>query len=177
MCFDPGKMTVPIGNRSLALGTCRLAQSLFLAFSLITSERLHDGAAANLARHQGFRRLVANGVKCMSNYSELSTYHEYGNIFSDVVYSFCVPRARSQNFETITGNKLPAREKCRLINAKKNSNHRYFEMLFGVHTCWLEPLVALLRYQMFLIFVSHVSCHFSWIIPKISFYFFIDNVR
>ena len=46
----------------------------------------------------------------------------------------------------------------------KNSNHRYFEMLLGVHTCWLEPLVPLLRYQMFLIFVSHMSCHFSWII-------------
>ena len=26
-----------------------------------------------------------NGVKCMSNYSELSTYHEYGNIFRCLV--------------------------------------------------------------------------------------------
>ena len=52
-----------------------------------------------------------------------------------------------------------------------------FEMLLGVPTCWLEPLVPLLRYQMFLIFVSHVSCHFSWIIPKSSLYFFIGNVR
>ena len=50
-------------------------------------------------------------------------------------------------------------------------------MLLGVHTCWLEPLVPLLRYQMFLIFVSHVSCHFSWIIPKSSLYFFIGNGR
>ena len=33
MCFDLGKMMVPIRNRSLALGTCRLAQSSFLAFS------------------------------------------------------------------------------------------------------------------------------------------------
>ena len=39
------------------------------------------GPHPDLARHQGSRRLVANGVKCMSNYSELSTYHEYGNIF------------------------------------------------------------------------------------------------
>ena len=30
--FDLGKMMVPIRNRSLALGTCRLAQSSFLAF-------------------------------------------------------------------------------------------------------------------------------------------------
>ena len=40
------------------------------------------GPQPDLARHQRFRRLVANGVKCTSNYSELSTYHEYGNIFS-----------------------------------------------------------------------------------------------
>ena len=33
-------MTVPIDNRSVALGTCRLAQSLFLAFSRLTSDRL-----------------------------------------------------------------------------------------------------------------------------------------
>ena len=39
------------------------------------------GPQPDLARHQRFRRLVANGVKCISNYSELSTYHEYGNIF------------------------------------------------------------------------------------------------
>ena len=39
------------------------------------------GPQPDLAQHQGSRRLVANGVKCMSNYSELSTYHEYGNIF------------------------------------------------------------------------------------------------
>ena len=36
--------------------------------------------------------------------------------FSDVVHSFRVTRARSQNFETITENKLAAREKCRLIH-------------------------------------------------------------
>ena len=39
------------------------------------------GPQSDLARHHGFRRLAANSVKCMSNYSELSTYHEYGNIF------------------------------------------------------------------------------------------------
>ena len=39
------------------------------------------GPQPDWARHQGFRRLVANGVNCMSNYSELSTYHECGNIF------------------------------------------------------------------------------------------------
>ena len=33
MCFDLGKMTVPIENRSVVLGTIRLAQSLFLAYS------------------------------------------------------------------------------------------------------------------------------------------------
>ena len=32
MCFDFGKMMVPIRNRSLALSTRRLAQSSFLAF-------------------------------------------------------------------------------------------------------------------------------------------------
>ena len=32
MCFDNGKMTVPIENRSVALGTCQLAHSLFSAF-------------------------------------------------------------------------------------------------------------------------------------------------
>ena len=32
MCFNLGKMMVPIRNPSLALGTCRLAQSSFLAF-------------------------------------------------------------------------------------------------------------------------------------------------
>ena len=42
MCFDIGNMTVPVDKRSVVLGTCRLrlAQSLFLAFSRITSERL-----------------------------------------------------------------------------------------------------------------------------------------
>ena len=34
MCFDLGKVMVPVENRSVALGTCqlRLAQSLVLAF-------------------------------------------------------------------------------------------------------------------------------------------------
>ena len=77
------------------------------------------GPQPDLARHRGSRRLVANGVKCMSNYSELSTYHEYGNIFSDVMYSFRVTRAISQNFETTTGNKFAAREKCRLLDVQK----------------------------------------------------------
>ena len=39
------------------------------------------GPQPDLARHQGIRRLVATGVECMSSYSGLSTYHEYGNIF------------------------------------------------------------------------------------------------
>ena len=77
------------------------------------------GPQPDLALHQRFRRLVANGVKCISNYSELSTYHEYGNIFVDIMYSFRVTRAWSQNSETITGNQVAAREKCRLIDAQK----------------------------------------------------------
>ena len=32
MCFDIGNMTVPVDKRSVALDTCRLAQSSFLAF-------------------------------------------------------------------------------------------------------------------------------------------------
>ena len=40
MYFDLEKMTVTIDNRSVALGTCRLAHSLFLAFSRIKSVRL-----------------------------------------------------------------------------------------------------------------------------------------
>ena len=49
----------------------------------------------------------------------MSTYHEYGNIFSDIMYSFRVTRAWSQNSETITGNQVAAREKCRQIDAQK----------------------------------------------------------
>ena len=40
MYFDLGKRTVAIENRSVALGTCRLAHSLFSVFSLITCERM-----------------------------------------------------------------------------------------------------------------------------------------
>ena len=49
------------------------------------------GPQPDLARHQGSRRLVANGVKCTSNYSELSTYHEYDNIcpMSCTVFALC----------------------------------------------------------------------------------------
>ena len=67
------------------------------------------GPQPDLARHQGSRLLVANSVKCMSNYSELSTYHEYGNIFpmSCTVFALHEPGVR---VETITGNKLAARE-------------------------------------------------------------------
>ena len=32
MCFDLGKVTVPVENRSVALDTFQLAQILFLAF-------------------------------------------------------------------------------------------------------------------------------------------------
>ena len=39
--------------------------------------------------------------------------------FPDVVYSFRVTKAKSQNFETITGNKFAAREKCRLKDVQK----------------------------------------------------------
>ena len=137
------------------------------------------GSQPDLARHQGSRRLIANGVKCMSNYSELSTYHEYGNIFPmscTLVQFFTLHKSQKSELWNNHWKKLAAREKCRLIDVQ-NSNHRYFEMLLGVHTCWLEPLVPLLKYQRFLIFVSHVSCHFSWIIPKRSLYFFIGNVR
>ena len=62
------------------------------------------GPQPDLARHQGSRRLVANGVKCMSNYSELSTYHEYGNIFpmSCTVFALQEPEVRTlkQSLET-----------------------------------------------------------------------------
>ena len=62
------------------------------------------GPQPDLARHQRFRRLVANGVKCMSNYSELSTYHEYGNIFSIscTVFALQEPEVRTlkQSLET-----------------------------------------------------------------------------
>ena len=60
---------------------------------LSTFRRRTMGPQPDLARHQRFRRLVAIGVKCISNYSELSTYHEYGNIFFDIMYSFRVTRA------------------------------------------------------------------------------------
>ena len=117
--------------------------------------------------------------KCMSNYLELSTHREYGNIFPmSCRYSFRVTRARSQDFETITGNKFAARDKCRLIDAQKLQRpiiDRYFEMLLGVGThlligtpgCTLE--------------VSNVSYFcFACVMPffvnnryllKISFYF------
>ena len=63
------------------------------------------GLQPDLARHQGSRRLVANGVKCMSKYSELSTYHEYGNIFfpmSCTVFALQEPEVRTlkQSLET-----------------------------------------------------------------------------
>ena len=46
-------MTVPIENRSVALGTCRLAHSLFSAFSQIASERL---VRSEWERHLSVRR-------------------------------------------------------------------------------------------------------------------------
>ena len=46
--FDHGKMTVPIDNRSVALGTFQLAQFLILAYSRITSERLVRSEFMNL---------------------------------------------------------------------------------------------------------------------------------
>ena len=62
------------------------------------------GPQPDLARHQRFRRLVANGVKCISNYSELSTYHEYGNIvsISCTVFALQEPEVRTlkQSLET-----------------------------------------------------------------------------
>ena len=62
------------------------------------------GPQTDLARHQRFRRLVANGVKCISNYSELSTYHGYGNIFSIscTVFALQEPEVRTlkQSLET-----------------------------------------------------------------------------
>ena len=68
------------------------------------SDRGTMGPQPDLARHQGSRRLVANGVKCMSNYSELSTCREYGNIFpmSCTVFALQVPEVRTlkQSLET-----------------------------------------------------------------------------
>ena len=62
------------------------------------------GPQSDLARHQGSRRLVENGVRCMSNYSKLSTYHEYGNIFpmSCTVFALQEPEFRTlkQSLET-----------------------------------------------------------------------------
>ena len=62
------------------------------------------GPQSDLARHRGSRRLVANGVECMSNYSELSTYHEYGNIFPMLctVFALQEPEVRTlkQSLET-----------------------------------------------------------------------------
>ena len=50
-----------------------------------------------LARHRGFRRLVVNGVKYMSTFSALSTYHEYANIFpiSCTVFALQKPKVRT----------------------------------------------------------------------------------
>ena len=71
------------------------------------------GPQPELARHQGFCRLVANGVKRMLNYTNIETF------FSDIVYSFRVTNPRSKNFETIAENKFRAREKYRLIDVQK----------------------------------------------------------
>ena len=62
----------------------------------------------DLARHQGSRRLFANGVKCMSNYSELSTYHEYGNIFpvSCTVFALQEPEVRTLTLSLETSLRL-----------------------------------------------------------------------
>ena len=66
------------------------------------------GPQPDLARHQGSRRLVANGVKCMSNYSELSTYHEYGNIFpmSCTVFALQEPEVRTLKQSLVTSLRL-----------------------------------------------------------------------
>ena len=39
--------------------------------------------------------------------------------FPAIVYSFRVTKAKSQNFETITGTKFAVRKKCRLIDVQK----------------------------------------------------------
>ena len=114
-------------------------QSACLIADMWTSKKELDsmhctmGPQPDLARHQGSRRLVANGVKCMSNYSELSTYHEYGNIFPMSCTVFALQEPRSQNFETITGNKLAAREKCRLIDVKKLQPYIFWNAIRGTH--------------------------------------------
>ena len=60
--------------------------------------------AARISATQGFRRLVANRVKCSSNYSELSTYHEYGNIFTILCTVFALQKPKvitsKQSLET-----------------------------------------------------------------------------
>ena len=70
----------------------------------LVSGRGTMGPQPDLARHQGSRRLVTNGVKWMSKYSELSTYHEYGNIFpmSFTVFALQEPEVRTlkQSLET-----------------------------------------------------------------------------
>ena len=79
------------------------------------------GPQPELARHRGFRRLVVNGVKYMSTFSALSTYHEYGKVFPmSCTYSFRVTKDKIKNFETITGNEFAAGENCRLIDVQKH---------------------------------------------------------
>ena len=97
------------------------------------------GPQPDLPWHQRFRRLVASGVKCISNYSELSTYHEYGNIFFDIMSSFRVTRAWSQNSEIITGNQVAAREKCRLIDAQKLQPYIFWNAIGGTHVLTGTP--------------------------------------
>ena len=82
-------------SKILKFGKSKTPKITFLATSVICgtiiavqksskavkkSHRCTIGPQPDLARHQGFRPLVENGVKCMSNYSELSTYHEYDKI-------------------------------------------------------------------------------------------------
>ena len=74
------------------------------AHSWHSSSHSTMGPQPELARHGGSRRLVVNGVKCMLNYSELSIFHEYGNIFpiSCTFFALQMPkiRALTQSLET-----------------------------------------------------------------------------
>ena len=85
--------------------------------------------------------------------------------FSDVVYSFCVKRARSQNFETITGNKLAARDKCVLIvRCSKTPTIGILNAIGGTNLLIGTYLVPLLRYRIFLIFVF--ACVMPYVVNR-----------
>ena len=60
--------------KNLKYTNCRYPWSYCTLWVSKSSDHCTMGPQPDLARHQRLRRLVANGVKCISNYSELSTY-------------------------------------------------------------------------------------------------------